>query len=174
VNDEVPPEEIAQPMEFPKGMQNRDALQRLLDCPGSLFSGLVVSVGINDYENLQASRGLAAHEELLRSVIGLLESILGDRGFGARCKQDEFALVFPGQTGAAGQRLLTQFSERLWDFQLRSLASMSILCSWGAVDVTAEPLADAISAANERMCQTKRTRRGSTDFRESRKRVMAM
>jgi GGDEF domain-containing protein len=153
-------------------MQSRETLQQLLNDSSRLMSGLVVAIGINDYENLQSSHSPAAHEELMRSVNGLLESILADKGFGARSKSDEFVMVFCGQSGAGGQRLLTQISERLWDFQLRSLATMSILFSWGAVDVASEPLCEAVASANERMLQTKRTRLG--DSRGTRRRAMAM
>jgi CO/xanthine dehydrogenase Mo-binding subunit len=71
-----------------------------------------------------------------------------------------------------GQRRLTQISERLWDFQLRSLGSFSILFSWGAVEVAVEQLREAIDAANEQMYQTKRTRSGSFNAPGSRKRAV--
>ena len=59
---------------------------------------------------------------------------------------------------AEAHRRLTAISEHLWDYQLRVAGTASILFTWGAVDVKRERLVDAISAATERMEQTRRTR----------------
>ena len=158
-------------LEIPVGMQTREVLDGLLATPG-VVSGVVVAVGINDYKQLQSTHSKSAFEDLMRSVENLVGSMTVNKGFATRRNEDEYLLVFPHDSGAAAQRLLTQISERLWDFQLRSLGSFSILFSWGAVEVVSEQLSEAIAAANEQMYQTKRTRMGTSDAQGSRRRAV--
>ncbi len=158
-------------LEIPVGMQTSEVLGGLLATPGVL-SGVVVAVGINDYKQLQSTHSKTAFEDLMRSVENLVGSMTGNRGFATRRNDDEYLLIFPHDSGPAAQRLLTQISERLWDFQLRSLGSFSILFSWGAVEVVSEQLSEAIAAANEQMYQTKRTRMGALDAQGSRRRAV--
>jgi hypothetical protein len=158
-------------LEIPVGMQTSEVLGGLLATPGVL-SGVVVAVGINDYKQLQSTHSKTAFEDLMRSVENLVGSMTGNKGFATRRNDDEYLLIFPHDSGPAAQRLLTQISERLWDFQLRSLGSFSILFSWGAVEVVSEQLSEAIAAANEQMYQTKRTRMGALDAQGSRRRAV--
>ncbi len=158
-------------LEIPIGLQSSDVLEALVATPGVL-SGVVVAIGINDYQQLQSSHSKAAFDDLMRSVTNLVESIAANKGMAVRRSEDEYILIFPQDSGSMGQRRLTQISERLWDFQLRSLGSFSILFSWGAVEVAMEQLSDAIDAANEQMYQTKRTRSGSFNSPGSRKRAV--
>ncbi len=66
-------------------------------------------------------------------------------------------MVCRGEQGAESQRRMNHISERLWDYQLRDIASCAILFSWGGVQVQDQPLAEAIASATERMRQTKRS-----------------
>ena len=91
----------------------------------------------------------------------MIVDMIGENDFAVRATEDSFVLVFKNESGAAAQRRINQVSERLWDFQLRSLGVSSILFSWGAVEVKDEALKNAISAATERLEQSRRNRKGS-------------
>ena len=129
------------------GMHDAAALSRLL-VSNKPFTGLVVCLGVN----------AASSDELLRSVSNFIVGLLRDDDFTCRMAKDEFLLICPGEQGAAAHRRLTSISEQLWDYQLRAAGSSPILFSWGAVDVKRERLVDAVSAATERMDQSRRTR----------------
>jgi len=145
-------------LEVPAGYHDGATLENLSRADG-LFSGLVVAIGISDYRHLQESVGRTEMEGHMRSVISLVAGSTGDKGFACQTAEDEFVLVYPDENGRAAERRTNQVSERLWDFQLRSLGTFSILFSYGSVEVEHERLADTIQAANERMYQTKRNRR---------------
>ena len=72
---------------------------------------------------------------------------------------EEFLLIYPRLSGAAAQRQLSMIAQQLWDFQLRSLGSTSILFSWGGVEVASESIGEAIASASERMNETRRGRK---------------
>jgi hypothetical protein len=50
-------------------------------------------------------------------------------------------------------------SERLWDFQLRSLGSVSVIFSWGAAESSNEPVVHCVEHAREQMLESRRNRR---------------
>src|SRR4029077_10130267 len=87
------------------------------------------------------------------------QSLLGPSDFAAQSGAEEFLLIFPGERGASAQRRLSQVAQQLWDFQLRSLGSYSILFSWGGVEVRSESIDEAIASATERMEETRRGRK---------------
>jgi hypothetical protein len=129
------------------GMHDAAALSRLL-VSQKPFSGLVVCIGVN----------AASSDELLRSITNFIVGLIRDDDFTCRMAKDEFLMICPGDHGAEAHRRLTAISEHLWDYQLRVAGTAPILFTWGAVDVKRERLVDAISAATERMEQTRRTR----------------
>jgi hypothetical protein len=134
-----------------RGMVQRPALEELLDSQEP-FSGLVVSIGINDSDSsMWHSQGL------MQSVGTYIASLLKGDDFSCRTAYDEFVMVCRGEQGAESQRRMNRISERLWDYQLRGIGSCSILFSWGGVQVQDQPLAEAIASATERMRQTKRS-----------------
>jgi hypothetical protein len=136
---------------WPTGMIQQSAFQKLLDA-GEPFSGLVVSIGINDSDSsMWHSQGL------MQSVGAYLSGLLHAKDFSCRASYDEFVLVCCGEHGANSQRRLNHISERLWDYQLRGMGACSILFSWGGVQVQDQPLAEAVASAVDRMRQTKRS-----------------
>ena len=136
------------------GMHDATVLSRLL-VGTKPFTGLVISIGVN----------AAASEDLLRSIGNFIVDLLRDSDFTCRTAKDEFLMICPGGQGAEGHRRLSSVAEQLWHYQLRTAGSSPILFSWGAVEVKRERLVDAISAATERMDQTRRTRESaSTSF----------
>ncbi len=147
---------------LPGGMNDRATLD-FLKRDKALFTGLIVSVGINDYARLQETSGRPAAEELAKSVSQLVKSLItapnGNEFFGCRSSDDEFIVVFANENGSVAQRRLNGLSERLWDFQLRSLGNFSVMFSWGATEANGETFADAVEAASERMRETRHNRR---------------
>jgi hypothetical protein len=135
---------------WPKGMIQQASFQKLLD-GGELFSGLVVSIGVNEGDSsMWHSHGL------MQSVGNCIAGFLKEKDFSCRTAYDEFIVVCGGEHGAESQRRLNHISERLWDYQLRGINTCSILFSWGGVEVQDQPLVEAVASAVDRMRQTKR------------------
>jgi hypothetical protein len=147
--DAVVAAQAAEPV-LPAGFQDGFVLTRLVESHQPV-SGLVVSIGLS-----------AANDEngsLAGNVRTLIQSLLGPNDFAAQSGEEEFLLIYPGERGAAAQRRLSQVAQQLWDFQLRSLGSYSILFSWGGVEVRSESIREAIASATERMEETRRGRK---------------
>ncbi len=145
--------EVIQGAGTPRGIQDEASFIRLIE-NRKPFSGLAVSIGVNENDGRQVE-----NSDLLNSIAEYVSTLLRDRDFGCRVSDDEFVLVCPGEVGADAQRRLSQISERLFDYQLRCIGTHSILFSSGGVDVDHEPLAEAINGATERMSQTRRSRK---------------
>jgi hypothetical protein len=139
------------PSQHPRGMIQPPVFEELLKSEAP-FTGLVVSIGINDSDSsMWHSQGL------MQSVGSYIAGLLRESDFSCRTSFDEFVMVCRGEQGAESQRRLNHVSERLWDYQLRGIGACSILFSWGGVQVQDQALAEAIASATERMRQTKRT-----------------
>jgi hypothetical protein len=141
---------------WPKGVIQQSEFRKLL-AGGESFSGLVVSIGVNDTDS-----GAQHSQGLMHSVGAYLGELLREADFSCRADYDEFIVVCPGETGAQAQRRLSHISERLWDYQLRGMSTCSILFSWGGVLVQDQPLAEAVASAVDRMRQTRRLSAAST------------
>jgi len=153
------PEHVTE-VALPSGLRDSAVLSRLLEKPEP-FSGIVIAIGITNLEGIREGRQGQEDEtpdELISSVAALVESLLTPRDCACRLSEGQFILMLPGQSGASGQRRLHSVSQRLWDFQLRSVGVVSIMFSWGAAEVSGEPLAEAVASAKERMRETKRNR----------------
>lgn len=129
-------------LSVPAGMHGPAGLSPLLESR-KLFTGLVLSIGV------EASGAMDPF------IAGLLRAV----DFGCRVRDDEFILICPDLQGREAQRHVSDVSERVWDYQLRALGQFSVLFSVGGVDVRRENLADAVASAQERMRETRRTRR---------------
>ena len=128
----------------------RPALDHLLET-NALFTGLLVSVGVNEAES-----GMWHAHGLMQSVGTHIASLLKPSEYSCRTAYDEFVMICPGEQGAEAQRRLNHISERLWDYQLRGMHTNAILFSWGGVQAYEQPLADAFASAIDRMRETKR------------------
>jgi GGDEF domain-containing protein len=123
-------------------------------------SGLVVLIGIHDLAGMRENEGHAAVEEMMHSVAKMVKSLMrSENDFMCKAKDDEFLLVLGDESGASAQRRLVAISEKLWDFQLRSLGTVFVLFNWASVEVQNEALADAFASAADRMHQTRRNRK---------------
>lgn len=135
---------------LPAGFQDGYVLTRLVESHQPV-SGLVVSIGVSAPGNEEGT--------LPDGVRALIQSLIGPNDFAAQSGGEEFLLICPGERGAAAQRRLSTVAQQLWDFQLRSLGSYSILFSWGGVEVRSESIKEAIASATERMQETRRGRK---------------
>jgi GGDEF domain-containing protein len=145
----------AVPTGNPGGVIQQPALEQLMQSQEP-FTGLVVSIGINDTDSsMWHSRGL------MQSVGNYIASLLRQNDFCCRTAYDEFVMVCVGEQGPQSQRRLNHISERLWDYQLRGIGACSILFSWGGVQIQDQPLAEGIASATERMRETKRSGQNS-------------
>jgi hypothetical protein len=148
---------------IPGGLRDRDALDRLLSAPEP-FLGLVLSVGVVDYTRLLGENGKGNIEQVAQAFEKMLLSLTRDYDMVCRAEADEWVVLCPREVAASAQRRITLLSERLWDFQLRSLGGISILFSWGASECLGGSLPQALSEAHGEMAHSRRTRRGSLNL----------
>ena len=92
-------------------------------------------------------------------IRGLIQSLIGPNDFAAQSGKDEFLLIYPNEARRLRTALVSLIAEQLWDFQLRSMGTLSILFSWGGLEVRSESIDEAIASATERMQETRRNRR---------------
>ena len=157
-------------LEIPAGLHESAVLSQLIENQ-SPFSGVVVAIGLNDYDTLREK--LASGADSVAALNKMVLSMLRPQDFACRFQDDEYILVYPGERGSSAQRRLFQVSEKLWDFQLRSLGNLSVMFSWGGLEITNETLSEAVASARERMYQTKRNRKPSgLEFAAGRKKVV--
>jgi GGDEF domain-containing protein len=150
-------------LSIPGGLQDATVLGRLVAQPEP-FHGLVVSVSLFEFAKLVSEQGRATIDALVESVERSLLSLIRESDLLSRTAEDEFVFLFPRELGPSAQRRLTQISERLWDFQLRSLGTMSVFFSWGAAEAEREQLGALMHQAREQMLETRRTRRGAINL----------
>lgn len=134
----------------PAGFHEGYILSRLVQSRQPV-SGLVVSIGVNTPRNQDGS--------MPESVRQLMQSLIGPGDFACQSSSEEYLLIYPNERGASAQRRLSEIAQQLWDFQLRSMGSFSILFSWGGIEVRSESIDEAIASANERMQETRRGRK---------------
>jgi hypothetical protein len=146
-------------LEIPTGLHEASALDPLIQA-GVPFSGVAVVIGINDAAALHEK--LAANSTDSTGALNrMIQSMLRPEDFACQSSEEEFVLLYPAESGPSAQRRLFQVSEKLWDFQLRSLGHLSVMFSWGGLEVQNEKLGNAVESARERMQQTRRNRKSS-------------
>jgi hypothetical protein len=150
VPQEAPAQVEMNPNAVPAGFHENYVLSRLVQSRQPV-SGLIVSIGVNTPRNPDGS--------MPEQVRKLMESLLKPGDFACQSSSEEFLLIFPNEQGAPAQRRLSEISQHLWDFQIRSMGSFSILFSWGGVEVRSESIDEAVASANERMQETRRGRK---------------
>jgi GGDEF domain-containing protein len=144
---------------IPAGVQQRTVLEQLLPAK-EVFNGLAVSIGVVDFNALVSANGKPAVEAHLEQVQKVLEGLIEGHDMLCRSADDEWLLLFPGETAAQAQERLRGVSERIWDFQLRSLGALSVFFTWGAAEGIDDPLMQPVQRAREEMLQMQRSRRG--------------
>jgi hypothetical protein len=152
--------EIVRPVtELPEGFFGPAEVNALVGDSQSV-TGVVVAIGIKDYQRAQQSPSKGGAADLVDSIDRLIRSMVSAGDFAYRRSEDEFIVIFPNETGAAAKQRMNLVAERLWDFQLRSLAAFSALFSWGAVTVVDRGFGDAVELAADEMSETRVSRRG--------------
>jgi GGDEF domain-containing protein len=141
----------------PAGFHEPGALTQLIES-AQPARGLVIAIGINDFENRTEHESALGIRTLIASVSEHIRSMLRGGDFACPLSENEFVIICPGERDAAAHRRLSELAESLWDFQLRSVGSVSILFSWGAFEAKGEPIADAVASAIERLQETRRSR----------------
>jgi hypothetical protein len=137
---------------------------------GETVTGLIISIGVNDFEQMRTHTPKGAAEPLATSVERLIESFVRTKTFATLRGEDEFIFIEPDLTGPLAQRRLNEISERLWDFQLRNLGTFSVVFAWGSHEAHGEALSEAMERARERMLETRANRRNSS-FEKSLRRL---
>ncbi len=159
-------------LRVPTGTHPPSTLNQLL-ASAEPFTGLVLAVGINDYMRLDEIHGKTAAEELLVTVDALMGEVAGESGFCSRSSDDEFVLIFPKLTGAPAQQRLSEISEKLWDYQLQSLGTFSVVFSWGASEAQSQPLTATLNIATENMAETRSSRKHTAAESDTQRRATA-
>lgn len=140
---------------LPAGMQDQATYRRLLEMPNPM-SGIVISISINEFNQLKSTMGDEALTSLLDSVDALMGTMIRDSDFGVKAGADQWVFVYSIDENGFSQRRVAGLSEKLWDFQLRHLGQSNISFSWAAVNVNDERFSDGVSAAVERMEASRR------------------
>ena len=157
-------------LRIPAGVQAPQVFAELMESPNP-FTGIVALVSISETDAESGESPPKA--DVTATVNHLIASMLRERDFACRTREDEFVLIYPDETGASAQRRLHQVSEKLWDYQLRSMGALSIGFTSGALEVHGQPLNAAVASARERMNQNKRNRKSMrTGFSSTEKRAV--
>jgi len=135
---------------LPAGFHDSYILSQLVQSRRPV-SGLVVSIGVNSTRKADGTN--------YNGVRKLIHSLIGPGDFACQSGEQEFLLIYPQDSGASAQRRLNEIAQELWNFQLGSLGTRSIVFSWGGVEVRSETIDEAIASANERMQETRRGRK---------------
>jgi len=134
----------------PAGFHENFVLSRLVQSRQPV-SGLVVSIGVNTPREADGS--------MPEAVRDLVQSLIGPSDFACQSSAEEFLLIYPNERGSSAQRRLNEIAQKLWDFQIRNMGSLSILFTWGGVEVRSESIEEAIQSAADRMNETRRGRK---------------
>lgn len=138
-----------EPAQLPAGLFDYAVLQKQAS-EGKTFNGLAVSIGMN-----------AVDRQNVGIVHGFLGSLMDATDFACWSDTDQFLLVCSDLSGDAAQRRLARITEKLWDFQLRSMGSLNVQFAWGGKEGRggAERLNDVVASAIEQMHETRDARR---------------
>ena len=147
------------PLSLPPGMHDRQTLNRVLEMTNPI-TGVVIACGINDYSKILSSQTRTQVDDLMQSAVKLIQANIREKDFAARVSDDQWVLVFTGELGNAAQRRIDGVAEKFWDYQLRNLGQTPLTFSTGAVQVEGERLMDAFLAAQERMENTRKGKKG--------------
>jgi hypothetical protein len=144
------PDIEASPLHVPTGVHSRTILANLMEAEEP-FTGLALAIGINYFGELEEVFGVEVARELVNTLDVLMSSLVSGGGFLARRADDEFILLFQDLTGAAAHDKLTWISEALWNYQMQTLGTFSVVFAWGAHESIQESLAQALAIAVEKL-----------------------
>lgn len=148
-------------LEVPQGWHDARTLNLLLADPLP-FEGLVACVSITDYARLVQEFGTARCEEAARSLEVALGNVAGGADFICRSAEEEIVMLLPRLPVSEHSARVRLLAEVLWDYQLRTLSLVPVLCGWGASEAAREPLTGALARARSQMHESQRFRRGGS------------
>jgi hypothetical protein len=151
----------AAPLDVPRGWHDARTLLHLSAAPLP-FEGLVACVSITDYARLVQEYGAGRCEEAVNSLGLALETLTHGSDFLCRASEEEIVILFPRLHVSEHSARVRLLAEVLWDFQLRTLALVPVLCGWGAAEALREPLAAPLARARAQMSENQRFRKGSS------------
>lgn len=152
---------VAALLDVPRGWHDARTLQHLAAAPLP-FEGLVACVSITDYARLVQEYGAGRCEEAFNSLGLALESLAQGSTFLCRASEDEIVILFPNLHASEHPARVRLLAEVLWDYQLRTLAFVPVLCGWGAAESLREPLAAPLARARAQMSENQRLRKGGS------------
>lgn len=145
-------------------------LSRLLDMDKPLH-GLVVSVGLNGVAATESPNPGIPAGTLRGAASECVRALLEPGEFACQSAIDQF-LIVSAATPEISQRRLTEITEKLWDFQLRTDLVSTMILSWGSYEATGETLAAATNCAMQRMEENRRGRTASAQPGKGRRRAV--
>ncbi len=143
---------------LPAGWQDAAVLRGLLESSAP-FTGMVACITVADFDRQISEFGAGRCEEAITALCSTIEALAGPNDLLCRFVPDELIVLVPNLSSeeqAARTRLL---AELLWDFQLRALSSVPLLCQWGAGAANREPLSAVIDRAREQALESRRVRK---------------
>lgn len=133
-------------LRVPAGHFEAQGLQDLLAAKG-VFHGLVVFISVSANGEL-APLECPQFTRLLNSAARTVLALRREADFSCRSAENEFVLIYPGETGPTAQRIIARLKERLYDLQVRSLGAFSARFIWGATESASDArLADLLGNA---------------------------
>lgn len=148
-------------LDVPQGWHDARTLQHLAAAPLP-FEGLVACVSVTDYARLVQEYGAGRCEEAVNSLGLALETLAEGSGFLCRASDEEIVILFPRLHASEHSARVRLLAEILWDFQLRTLSLVPVLCGWGASEALREPLAVPLARARSQMSESQRFRKGGS------------
>jgi len=143
---------------LPAGLNAADVFEKALR-RAEPFAGGVMVVTIADYEKTAQQHGEAAIRPILDDVLNFVTEAAGEGAFLCRTSEQELALVWPRERVEQTQRIVHQITEKLWDYQLRTLGGVTVIFGWGFYETEGETLQRATESAREQMLESRRHRR---------------
>lgn len=143
---------------LPAGMQDFAELERALR-RGSAFSGAVMVVTVADHEKAVQQHGEDAIHQVLGDVQSFVAEAAGAGAFLSRTPDHELVFAWPRERVADPQPVFHAITEKLWDYQLRTLGGVAVIFSWGFHETDGDSFSRALGAAREQMIESRRPRK---------------
>jgi hypothetical protein len=145
---------------LPAGLHPADTLERALRKPEP-FAGAVMVVAISDYDKNVELHGEAKIHPILDDVLSFISEAAGQTAFLCRSSSQELVIAWPAERLENPQRVFHAITEKLWDFQLRSLGGVTIIFTWGSHESHGGPLLRALEGARLQMLESRRHRKST-------------
>ncbi|MSV30683.1 MAG: GGDEF domain-containing protein [Bryobacterales bacterium] len=140
------------------GLQNRATIT-VAPPGGTLVSGVVAVLDMDDFKRVNDELGHLAGDEVLREVGRLIRASVRGGDLAFRWGGDEFVLVLQNETEETATTRLLQIEARLEEFHLRGFGPLPMRVSWGVAEAHGSRLHDLVALADEQMYSMKRDRK---------------